>query len=418
MAPYLIVILAALSMLGAFSIDAYLPALPAIAEQFSATSHAVQLSLTAYVFAFAVMTLFHGTLSDSLGRRPIILVSLVCYLLATLGVAFSNSLEMLIGLRLLQGLSAGGGAVVARAIVADLLSGRRAHRAMSAINVVFGLAPAIAPILGGWLLFAFGWRSIFIAIAVFTVILLIACFFFLAESLPPEKRLPFHLRTVLGNYWTVGSHGYFVLRSASTALAFSGIMIYVSAAPNYVLNILGLTVTDFGWLFLPLVGGMIIGSFLAGWLSHRMKTPLVISLAFAIMLVSALANIATSLWLTPHLPWVVIPLITYSLGSALGTPAMSMISLEMFPRFRGMAASLQTFAFMMLFTIISGLIVPHLFDSPVKLAIGNAIGALLSVLCWMAASGCRKPEKISNHRLKVEPPGARQDPEGNAIDAG
>ena len=400
MAPYLIVILAALSMLGALSIDAYLPALPAIATQFSSTPHAVQLSLTAYVFSFAVMTLFHGTLSDSLGRRPVILGSLAGYFLATLGAAFSNSLEMLIGFRLLQGVFAGGGAVVARAVVVDLLSGRKAHRAMSAINVVFGLAPAIAPILGGWLLFQFGWRSIFIAIAVFSLLLLLACIFALAESLPPEKRHPFHLRTVLANYWKVGSHGYFVLRSASTALAFSGIMIYVSAAPDFVLGILGLSVTDFGWLFLPLIGGMVIGSFLAGWMSHRLKTPLIISISFTIMLLSALANVIVALCFEPQLPWVVIPLMAYSLGSAIGTPAMSMISLEMFPRLRGMAASLQTFAFMMLFAIISGLIVPRLFGSPLKLAVGTALGVILCILCWIAASRAAKPEKISNRRHK------------------
>lgn len=401
MAPHLILILAALSMLGALSIDAYLPALPAIAAEFATTSQAVQLSLTAYVFAFAVMTLFHGTLSDSLGRRPIILVSLLCYLFATLGAAFSNSLEMLIGFRLLQGFSAGGGAVVARAVVADLLSGREAHRAMSAINVVFGLAPAVAPILGGWLLFVLGWRSIFFAIAIFTLLLLLACFFFLVESLPAEKRDRFHLRTVLSHYWQVGSHGYFVLRSASTALAFSGIMIYVAAAPNFILGILGLTVTDFGWLFLPLIGGMVMGSFLAGWLSHRMRTPLVISLAFAIMLLGTLANVASALWFAPRLPWVMIPLFLYSLGAALGTPAMSMIALEMFPRFRGMAASLQTFAFMMLFTIISGLIVPRLFDSPVKLALGAVLGTFLSLLCWVSASGAYKSESNPDSRSPI-----------------
>ena len=382
-------------MLGALSIDAYLPALLTIAREFSATDAAVQQSLTAYVLAFAVMTLFYGTLSDSFGRRPVILISLFFYLLSSIGAAFANSLEMLIVFRLLQGFSAGGGTVVARAIVGDLLSGARAHRAMAYINIVFGLAPAIAPILGGWLLTAFGWRSIFICITLFTLALLAACATWLAESLPREKRTPFQLRVILANYWRVGSHGFFMLRSISTALAFSGIMIYVAAAPSYVINILHLSETDFGWLFLPLIGGMMLGSFAAGKLSNRLKPRAIISAAFAIMLLSTAANLAFCAWFEVKIPWAVIPLFTYAFGAALGTPVMSMITLEMFPKVRGLAASFQTFVFMLLFAIESGIVVPLLFGSPFKFAVGTATGAVLSLTCWMLSASARRPKAVS-----------------------
>jgi len=387
-----IVLLAALSMLGALSIDAYLPALPAIAHEFSATDAAVQQSLTAYVLAFAVMTLFYGTLSDSFGRRPVILVSLFFYLLSSIGAAFANSLEMLIVFRLLQGFSAGGGTVVARAIVGDLVSGAEAHRAMSYINVVFGLAPAIAPILGGWLQAAFGWRSIFIFIALFTLVLLVACAMLQAESLPREKRTPFRLPVILANYWEVGGHGFFMLRSISTALAFAGIMIYVAAAPAFVIKILHLSVTDFGWLFVPLIGGMILGSFTAGKMSNRMKPQGIISTAFVIMLLSAAANVAYSAWFEVKIPWAMVPLFTYAFGAALGTPVMSMITLEMFPKVRGLAASFQTFVFMMLFAIESGIVVALLYGSPLKFAIAMAVGVVLSLACWMLSAPGRRRE--------------------------
>src|SRR5476649_1576845 len=175
----LIFVLAALSMLGALSIDAYLPALPSIAHGFSVSAPAVQQTLTVYLFAFAFMTLFYGTLSDSFGRRPVILVSLVLYLLSSIGAGCANSLAWLLIFRVLQGLSAGAGSVIGRAIVGDLLQGAEAQRALSYISVIFGLAPVIAPILGGWLLVLCGWRSIFIFIALFTLILLIVCFFLL-----------------------------------------------------------------------------------------------------------------------------------------------------------------------------------------------------------------------------------------------
>ena len=391
MSRLLIVILAALSMLGALSIDAYLPALLAIASEFSATDAAVQQSLTAYVLAFAVMTLFYGTLSDSFGRRPVILVSLVFYLLSSIGAAMATSLEMLIVFRLLQGFSAGGGTVVARAIVGDLFAGAEAHRAMSYINVVFGLAPAIAPILGGWLQAAFGWRSIFLFIALFTLVLIVACALFLAESLPKEKRAAFVPGVILANYWKVGSRWGFILRATSTALAFSGIMIYIAAAPAFVISILQLSVTDFGWLFLPLIGGMMLGSFAAGKLSQRVKPRAIISASFVIMLLSTAANLAYCAWFPVKIPWAVLPLLIYAFGAAMGTPVMSMITLQMFPKVRGLAASFQTFVFMILFAVVSGICVPLLYGSPFKFAVGMALGTVLSLICWMLSASSRRP---------------------------
>lgn len=391
MSRLLIVILASLSMLGALSIDAYLPALLAIASEFSATDAAVQQSLTAYVLAFAVMTLFYGTLSDSFGRRPVILVSLVFYLLSSIGAAMATSLEMLIIFRLLQGFSAGGGTVVARAIVGDLFAGAEAHRAMSYINVVFGLAPAIAPILGGWLQAAFGWRSIFLFIALFTLVLIVACALFLAESLPKEKRAAFLPGVILANYWKVGSRWGFILRATSTALAFSGIMIYIAAAPAFVISILQLSVTDFGWLFLPLIGGMMLGSFAAGKLSQRVKPRAIISASFVIMLLSTAANLAYCAWFPVKIPWAVLPLLIYAFGAAMGTPVMSMITLQMFPKVRGLAASFQTFVFMILFAVVSGICVPLLYGSPFKFAVGMALGTVLSLICWMLSASSRRP---------------------------
>ncbi|HEY0257911.1 MAG TPA: multidrug effflux MFS transporter, partial [Candidatus Methylacidiphilales bacterium] len=260
----LVVILAALSMLGALSIDAYLPALPAIAHHFSVTLAAAQQSLTIYLFAFATMTLFYGTLSDSFGRRPVILISLVLYLLSSIGAGCAPTLGWLLFFRLLQGLSAGAGNVIGRAIIGDLFSGIEAQRIMSYVSMVFGLAPAIAPILGGWLQAWFGWRSIFFFIAFFTLILFLVCWRELTESLPRSKRHAFHLKVIVANYWEVASHARFMFQSLGTALTFSGIMIYVGSAPAFIFNILHLTETDFAWLFIPLIGGITLGSMVAG----------------------------------------------------------------------------------------------------------------------------------------------------------
>lgn len=382
----LIVILAALSMLGALSIDAYLPALPEIARQFSVDAAAAQQSLTVYLLAFALMTLFYGTLSDAFGRRPIILIALIFYLFSTLGAAWAGSLEALILFRLLQGLSAGAGPVIGRALVADLFKGAEAQRAMSYISMVFGMAPALAPILGGWLLAHFGWRSIFLSIAAFALLLFTACAIKLPEGLPVEKRQAFHPWTILRSYWAVGSHAGFMLRALSAALAFSGIMIYVAGAPAFVMDILHLSVTEFGWLFVPLICGMTLGSFAAARASHRLPRRVIIRISFAVMILSALAGLAYAVCFEARIPWSVIPPTVYAFGGAFSSPVMAITLLEMFPKVRGLASSLHSFFFMLLFAIESGAIIPLLYGSAVKFALAGLIGAILSLACWALAS--------------------------------
>ena len=384
----LLIILAALSMLGALSIDAYLPALPTIAHGFDATLPAVQQTLTVYLFAFASMTLFYGTLSDSFGRRPVILVSLGCYLASSLGSAWAPSLGWLLFFRTLQGLSAGAGGVIGRAIVGDLMSGAEAQRTMSYISLVFGMAPALAPILGGWVLAAWGWRSIFHGIALFTAILIVACLRGLPESLAVEKRHAFHFKVIVGNYLEVGSNLRFTLRTVGIALSFTGIMLYVAAAPVYLMNLLHLTVKEFGWLFVTFIAGMTVGSAASGHLSHRVRPFVVIRAGYALMIFSAVYSLIYTAYFTPCVPWAIVPHYFWGLGMALASPAQTVLTLEMFPHVKGLPSSLQSFVFMIIFAVISGCVVPLLFGSAFLLAVGSAVGlGLSSILWWLGSRG-------------------------------
>ena len=162
-------------MLGAFSTDTYLPSFPSIAAEFRIGLDVVQQTLTVYLLAMAVMTLFHGTLSDAMGRRPIILGGLALYIAASFGAFFAHSFSFLLICRVTQGMFAGVGMVVGRAMIRDRFSGPEAQTVMSYTTVVFGLAPVVAPILGGWLEVAFGWRSVFGFLAIFGFLLLAAC---------------------------------------------------------------------------------------------------------------------------------------------------------------------------------------------------------------------------------------------------
>ena len=382
----LVVILAALSMLGALSIDAYLPALPTIARDYATSLPAVQQTLTVYLFAFGSMTLFYGTLSDSFGRRPVILVSLVFYFASSFGAAYAPTLGWLLFFRLLQGLSVGAGSVVGRAIVGDLFSGAEAQRIMSYISVVFGAAPALAPIIGGWVLSFWGWRSIFHLIALFTFVLLLACLRWLPESLAVKNRHAFHFNVIVGHYIEVGAHARFLARTVATALSFVGIMIYVASAPVYLMDILHQSVKAFGWLFVTFIAGMTLGSIAAGHYSHRFKPGRIILAGYAIMAAAALASLVYTALFTPQIPWAMIPHFFYGFGMALGSPAMTVLTLEMFPKVKGLASSLQSFVFLTLFGFISGFLAPLLFSSAFHMAVATVIGLALSALLWWFGS--------------------------------
>ncbi|MES2308156.1 MAG: multidrug effflux MFS transporter [Verrucomicrobiota bacterium] len=388
----LIPILAALSMLGALSIDAYLPALPAIASAFSVTAAAAQQTLAIYLFAFAFMTLFYGTLSDSFGRRSVILWAMGAYVLSSLGAGLATNLSTLLLFRFLQGLTAGAGNVIGRAVVGDLYQGSEAQRVIASISIVFGLAPAIAPILGGWLQSALGWRSIFGFIAFFSFILMLCSLRWLPETLAVEKRHPFHFKTLLLSYGKVISHRSFMFQALGIALSFTGVMLYVGSAPAFVLDILHLPVTHFGWLFIPLIGGMTIGSWVSGKWSHRFSGEKIIRIGYITMGLSALSNVFYTYFMQITLPWAVLPLMIYSFGMSIVMPTMTVQCLELFPERRGLAASLQTFIFMAVFAIASGVICPLLFGSAFKLAMGTAVGCALSLVSWSFGSQAAQEE--------------------------
>jgi MFS transporter, DHA1 family, multidrug resistance protein len=378
----LIIILACLSMLGAFSTDTYLPSFPSIAAEFQIGLDVVQQTLTVYLLAMAVMTLFHGTLSDAVGRRPIILAGLALYIAASFGAFFARSFSFLLICRLIQGMFAGVGMVVGRAMIRDRFSGPEAQTVMSYTTVVFGLAPVVAPILGGWLEVAFGWRSVFGFLAIFGFLLLAACTLKLPESLPAGKRLPLHLRTTLKNYLSMATDRRFLLQSLAIALAASALFIYISAAPVFVLQILGLSETSFAWLFVPMITGIMVGSLAAGRVAHFWRPERTIRVGFGLMIGAAIVNVVYAASFPVAIPWAVIPIMLCTFGMAFVSPAMTIVTLDLYPARRGMAASLQSAFVMGAFSIYSGLVVPFLFESALKLACGVLAGFLASVALW------------------------------------
>ena len=391
----LTVILALLGMVGALAIDTYLPSFPAIGREFGVGSLAVQQTLSVFLFTFAFMMLFYGTLSDSFGRRPVILAALVVYTLSSLGAAFAPTFGWLLVCRALQGLAAGAGSVIGQAIVQDRFAHDQSHaqRIMSHIMMVFGLAPAIAPILGGWLHVTFGWRSTFIFLAVFGALLIALVYRMLPESLPKEQRHAFHGVAIAKNYLKVLKNPQFLLLSLSVGLSFGGLSLYIGSAANFVMEILHLPETAFGWLFVPLISGMVIGSAWGGKKADKINAARMVWIGFGVMALAGVLNVGYNTLFVADIPWAVLPLMVYTFGLAVAMPAIQVGALALFPANRGLASSMLSFIQMMSFALVSGLLAPVLFDSALKLAWGVMAGLAASFLCWRLSLRVQAPQQ-------------------------
>lgn len=370
-------------MLGPFSIDTYLPSFPAIGLEFHATAAGLQQTLSAYFLTFAVMMLFHGTLSDSFGRRPVILVSLVMYVAASIGCAVATDLPDLVLSRALQGLSAGAGMVVGRAMIRDSFEGHAAQRLMSLVTMIFALAPAIAPVIGGWLQGALGWRSIFIFLALYGLVLLVVCWWRLPETHPVAARQPFALAPLARNYVTLGTSPRLVLLCLAVAFNFAGFFIYIMSAPAFIYDLLKLNERQFAWLFVPGIAGVLIGAFISGRVAGVWSARHTVRIAYAVMFGAAAFNVVYSALAEPALPWSVLPVMVYTIGMALAMPSVTLIALELFPGNRGMTASLQGFAQSLLSGVVAGVISPLLAFSDVTLALGMTGLMFAGWASWM-----------------------------------
>ena len=202
-------------------------------QSLGATPLQMQQTLSAYLFGFAFMSLFHGAISDSVGRRPVVLWGMAAFTLASVGCALSQSIGQLIFFRAMQGLTTGAGIVVARAVVRDMFPPSQAQRVMSQITIYFGVAPAIAPIIGGWLFVHLDWHSIFWFLTAVGVVLWVANYKLLPETLHLEHRQPLKVSNLMQGYWQLVLDPRFLLLALASGVPFNGMFLYVLSAPAF-----------------------------------------------------------------------------------------------------------------------------------------------------------------------------------------
>jgi DHA1 family bicyclomycin/chloramphenicol resistance-like MFS transporter len=375
-------LLAGLGMLGPFAIDTYLPAFSAIGTALTATPAQMQQTLSSYLLAFAVMNLFHGALSDSFGRRPVVLTGLTAFAVASVGCALADSLHALVFWRAVQGLSAGAGMVVSRAIIRDLHAPADAQRVMSQVTIFFGLAPAVAPVLGGLLLGPFGWRSIFWLLAGIAAALALANTRLLPETLAPAARQPFHAGNLLRGYAQLVRSPRFIALVIASGIPFNGMFLYVLSAPAWLGDVLQLAPTQFFWFFLFSVAGIMGGAWLSGRLAGRIAPRRQVRFGFIILGAASLANVAINLYGTPHAAWAIAPVAVYSFGWSLLTPVVTLLVLEQAPDRRGMASSVHSSIGSSANAIVAGVLAPLVMHSALGLACASLALMVMGLLAW------------------------------------
>lgn len=384
----LVYVLAALAALAPFAIDTYLPAFHVMAASLQADPLSIQQSLTIYLLPYAVMTLFHGAISDAIGRIRTIKWGLAIFVLASLGCALAPNVQTLWLFRALQGVSGGAGNTVARAMVRDLFSGAQAQRVMATVQLLFGIAPAIAPILGGVLL-GIHWQAIFIFLALYAAIALWAATRYLPETMTAEKRVPLSFKGVKNTYLTMLKHRMFMVLIACLGLNFAAFFIYVLASPVFLVEHLHLNSHQFGFLFIPTVTGMMLGSWISRYSAGKISPTNLLRWSFLWMVLIAGANVGVQLWAMQaihHVWWMaILPIALFNIGMAAAMPVLSIAALDCFPKVRGTAASAQAFMQMLCSTLSSAVIVPLIWDSPLKLATTMLCMTLLSAALLLIA---------------------------------
>lgn len=334
-----IILLGALTALGPFTIDLYLPAFPLLREDFRTTDAAIQLTLTGTMIGFALGQLVIGPLSDKVGRRVPLLAVTALHVLASVAAAFAPTLELLAVARVLMGVGAAAGGVVAMAIVRDLFGGRRLVVMLSRLSLVSGVAPVVAPLIGSALLAVMPWRGIFVVLAVYGLVMLVSAIALVPETLPPARRSERGTTTVWQRYRSVFSDRVFIGVLIIGTMTFSGVFSYLSSSSFLFQESYGFDAQQYGLLFAANSLGLVVGVQTAARLAARYGPQWVLAFSTAVLVAAAIAIIVADqaglgLWGT------VVPLFVFMTACGFTFPCVQVLALDRHGKAAGTAASI------------------------------------------------------------------------------
>jgi MFS transporter, DHA1 family, multidrug resistance protein len=380
----LTLLLSFLTALGPLSMDMYLASLPDIARTFGAPTVQAQLTISSYLFGFAIGQMIYGPISDRFGRKPVLLAALVLYGAASVGCVLTQSIHGLIGMRFAQAFGGAGAIVLARAVVRDLYSGVRAGRELSLMGAITGIAPIVAPMIGGVLQTAFGWRSNFVLLIVFAVIASTAAATLLPETLRRRVPGPFSLGEMGELYRSVLVHRGFLAYLGILATSFVGLFAWVSGAPIVMQNgSYALTPLVFGFTYAVATAGFLLGTAIGTRIVMRAGLNRMIGAGTAVLAAGGLIMVAVVALGLTNVIWLVIAMTIYLTGLGLALPSAMAGALTPFPDRAGTASSLMGFAQQGVAAVAAAAIGLSLGHSAWPVAGAVAFTGCLSFLIWL-----------------------------------
>jgi DHA1 family bicyclomycin/chloramphenicol resistance-like MFS transporter len=390
----LIVILGLLSMLMPLAIDMYLPAMPTIAAEFGVSDGSVQMTLSAYVLGFAVGQLFYGPLADSLGRKPVILFGTFCFALAAAACALSHSVDQLIYMRLLHGLSAAAASVVINALMRDMFTKDDFSRMMSFVVLVMTVAPLLAPLLGGALLLLFNWHAIFWIMSLAALVASVLVLLYIRETLPRERRQKFHLRTTIGNFGALFRHKRVFCYMLASGFSFAGLFSFLSAGPFVYININGVSPQHFGYYFALNVVFLFIMTLINSRSVGRFGAQRMFRLGLLIQLLMGIWMVIVCAFNLGFLPLVIGVAVFVGCVAMVTSNGMAVI-LDDFPHMAGTASSLAGTLRFGVGAVVGAVLSLATFNSAWPMVISMAFCTLTAMLCYVYASRPRRSAKAT-----------------------
>ncbi|RRZ94628.1 Bcr/CflA family multidrug efflux MFS transporter [Erwinia sp. 198] len=359
----LVVILGLLAMLMPLSIDMYLPALPQIAREFGVSAGSVQMTLNLYILGFALGQLIYGPLADSFGRKPVIAVGTLIFAVAAAACALAQTIDQLIFMRLLHGLSAAAGSVVISALMRDSYSKEEFSRMMSFVMLVTTIAPLLAPILGGWMLLLWNWHAIFWAISLAAVVTTLLVVTQIKETLPHDKRQKFNMRTTLRNFLSLFRHKRVFSYMLASGFSFAGMFSFLNAGPFVYIELNHISPQDFGYYFALNVVFLFLMTLLNSRCVRRFGPLAMFRLGLLIQFTMGIWLVVVSALNLGFLPLVFGVAMFIGCVAMVSSNAMAVI-LEEFPHMAGTASSLA---------------------GTLRFGVGALVGALLSTMTFTSA---------------------------------
>ncbi|MFZ3359860.1 MAG: multidrug effflux MFS transporter [Xanthobacteraceae bacterium] len=389
----LTLLLSFLTALGPLSMDMYLPSLPAISRALQAPIIDVQLTISSYLFGFAVGQIFYGPISDRIGRKPVLLTALVLYGFASIGCALAQSVDGLIALRFVQALGGAGVIVLARAVVRDIYSGAQASRELSLMGAITAFAPIIAPTIGGLLQTAFGWRATFVLLVIFAAIAGSAATWLLPETLRRRATEPFSLAKMAALYPSVLAHRGFLANLGIMTTTFVGLFAWVSGAPIVMQGaVYGLSPLVFGMIFAMGAGGYMLGTFTAARIVMRLGIDRTMGIGCVVLAAGGLIMVAVVALHLANVIWFVGSMMIYLAGLGLALPAAMAGALTPFHDRAGTASSLMGFTQQSAAAVAAGAIGLYLGHSAWPVAAAVASMGCVALLIWAFTRKVRAAE--------------------------